>query len=351
MSGLGSPVLVLVFVAGAVATWVAGVFLSRATDALDVRLGFGETFGGMLLLAISGSLPEVAITVTAVLSHQLGLAAGNLLGGIAIQTAVLVIADYFVEEDKPLSYVVGSLIPVLEASLVIATVAVAMLGALLPASAVIFTVSPASIGIVVVWVGGMFLLNRVRESPKWEIAMPGSRPGRPHRRVAHPTKPHPYAKNSTAVVVLVFLAGSIVTLGAGWALTVSGGLLADRVGINGLLFGATVLALASALPEISTGVAAVKLGDHQLVMGDIFGGNAFQLTLFVVADLLAGAAVLPQAGAAHSWLAGLGILMTLVYLGSVIVRPEKDHLHVGLDSLIVLALLVIGIAGLVLVAH
>jgi cation:H+ antiporter len=351
VSGLSSPLLGVVFLVGAAATWVAGTYLSKATDALDVRLNLGETFGGMLLLAIAGSLPEAAITVTAALSHQLGIAAGNLIGGIAVQTAVLVIADWFVVGRKPLSYMVGSLIPVLEASLVVAVTSVAMLGALLPSTFLVLRMSPASIAIVLIWLAGMVLLNQVRNSPKWEIDMPGSKPGRPHRRVKHPVAPHPYAKNSTATVMLIFGAGSLVTLAAGWALTVSGGLLATRAGINGIVFGATVLALASALPEISTGIAAVKLGDHQLVMGDIFGGNAFQLTLFVVADLISGTAVLSQAGAANSWLAGLGILVTIIYAGAVVVRPERNYLRLGLDSIIVLVLCVIGIAGLLLVAH
>ena len=84
MSSLTSPLLVVVFVAGAAATWVAGVTLSKATDALDVRLGLGEDLGGVVLLAIAGSLPELAITVSAAASGHLGLAAGNLIGGIAL---------------------------------------------------------------------------------------------------------------------------------------------------------------------------------------------------------------------------------------------------------------------------
>ena len=65
--------------------------LSSTTDALDVRLGLGEELGGILLLAVAGSLPEVAITVSAAASGHLGLAAGNLIGGIAVQTMVLVV--------------------------------------------------------------------------------------------------------------------------------------------------------------------------------------------------------------------------------------------------------------------
>ena len=67
--------------------------LSKATDALDVRLGLGEELGGLLLLALAGSLPEVAITVSAAAGGHLGLAAGNLIGGIAVQTMVLLICD------------------------------------------------------------------------------------------------------------------------------------------------------------------------------------------------------------------------------------------------------------------
>jgi cation:H+ antiporter len=65
MSGLATPWLVVVFVAGAVATWAAGTSRSRTTDALDARLGLGEELGGIILLAIAGTLPELAITVSA----------------------------------------------------------------------------------------------------------------------------------------------------------------------------------------------------------------------------------------------------------------------------------------------
>lgn len=351
MGSWSTPLLWAAFFTGAAATWAAGVHLTHATDALDVRWRLGETLGGMLLLSISGTLPEAAIIVTAALSHRLDVATGNLLGGIAVQTAVLAICDLFTDDDKPLSYLVGSLIPVLEAILVVAVTSLALLGTLLPAGLHAFGASPASIAIVAVWLAGIIVLRRIRNAPKWRVSMPGSVPGRPHRRVPHPKRPHPYAGALTARVIAIFAAGSLVTLVAGVVLTTTGTLIANRAGVSGVVFGATILALASSLPEISTGVESVRIGDNQLAMGDIFGGNAFQLTLFLVADLLAGTPALPHSGAAESWLAGLGILVTTVYAASVIIRPERTYARLGLDSMIVVIALCLGAIGLAAVAR
>src|SRR5262245_31710748 len=193
MPDLEGPGLVVVFVAAAIATWIAGLYLSRATDALDDRLNLGEALGGMILLAVAGSLPELAITVSAVVEGSLGIAAGNLIGGIAIQTLVLVICDRVVRGDRPLSFLVGSLIPVLEGLLVILVVSVMLMGTMLPPSAAIGPFSPASIGIVVAWVGGIVVLNRIRKAEPWQVSMPDSRPGRRHVREDHPTAPKPFA--------------------------------------------------------------------------------------------------------------------------------------------------------------
>ena len=350
MGGLASPALIAVFLVGGAATWIAGIALSRTTDALDDRLHLGEALGGVVLLAVSGSLPEVAITVSAVLQGHLDVAAGNLIGGIAVQTMVLAVCDRAVGGDKPLTYLVGSLIPVLEGALVVIVVAVMLMGTILPESAAIGGVSPASIGIVVAWLIGIYLINRVRQHEPWQVTMPGSKGGRRHRREPHQTAVKPFAKASTLRIGLVFLVASAVILVAGVALETSGSLLADRAGINGVVFGATFLAVASALPEISTGIEAVRLGDNELAMGDIFGGNAFQLCLFVLADALAGTPLLPAAGKANAWLGALGIVLTGIYISAILVRAERRHGGFGADSLVAILVFVLGMWGLQIIA-
>ena len=342
-------VQLVVFVAAAGVTWGAGIVLAKSTDALDRRLNLGDAIGGLVLLAIAGSLPELAITVSAAAAGNLDLAAGNLIGGIATQTMVLVLCD-LAAPTKPLTYLVGSLIPVLEGLLVVLVVVGVLLGALLPAS-VSFdgVVSPASVGILITWIAGVVVFNRVRREPKWEIVMHGAQPGRPHHR-AEPGVPSQRSGWSTRRVALAFGLACIVTLAAGIALEVTGNELADRAGINGVVFGATFLALATALPEISSGIEAVRIGDHQLAVGDIFGGNAFQLCLFVLADLVAGAPVLSQAGRLNAWLAALGIGLTTIYAMGVIVRAERPT-RLGPDSILAIALYAIGIAGLIRLTH
>ena len=332
------------------ATWVAGIALSKATDAIDARLNLGEALGGMILLAIAGSLPELAITITAAAGGHLGLAAGNLIGGIAIQTLVLVLCDAVASGQDTLSYLVGSLMPVFDALLVIVVVVVTVAGGLLKPTAAIGSVSPASIAIVVLWLLGMWWLNHLRKDLRWQTDAPGSHPGRTHRRKRQAPSGHPFDGHSTAYVVLVFLGASAVTLVAGVVLANTGNTLATRAGINGVIFGATILAAVTALPEISSGIAAVNLGDYQLVMGDIFGGNAFQVCLFLVADLIAGKPVLPHQGAANSWLGGLGVILTAIYAAGIIARPRRFG-RLGVDSVAVLIIFAFGIAGLVYVAQ
>ncbi len=323
--------------------------MSKTTDFLDRRFGLGEALGGVILLAIAGTLPEIAITVSAAAKGHLDLAAGNLIGGIAMQTMVLVVCDAAASRRQSLTYLVGSLLPVMEGLLVIFVVCGVLMGALLPESTRIGPVSPASLGIVLAWFAGIYALNSTRRMPRWSCAMPGSQPGRSHRRIPHPDeKPTPLAE-STVRALLVFGVACVVTLVSGVVLEVAGSDLAGRAHITGVIFGATVLSVATALPEISSGVAAVRLGDNELAVADIFGGNSFQVTLFLVADLIAWKPVLPTAGRQNSWLAVLGIALTVIYCFGVVIRREKTVWRLGRDSMLALVIFGLGIAGLVVV--
>ena len=357
MGSLAVLPLVVIFIACAAAIWVAGIRLSATTDVLDARLGLGSALGGLILLAIATNLPEVAITVTAALKGNLDLAIGNLIGGIAIQTVVLALLDFSLRGDRPLSYHAASLVLVLEATMVVAIVAVAVMATQLPGDASAAGLSPATVVIVMLWAGGLLVINRARKGLPWVTETPGAAPGQsaherargkvPARAQADPAKVH---QRPTKIVALFFAVACLVTLVAGYFIEESGSALAARMGLGGAVFGATILAAATSLPEVSTGLAATRFGDHQLAMSDIFGGNAFLPTLFILADLIAGKAALPGAKATDIWLAGLGVALTVIYVAGLVLRPEKRRGRLGADSIAVVSLYALGILGLFLIS-
>jgi cation:H+ antiporter len=354
LSSLSLPVLILIFVAAAAVVWIAGIQLSNATDIFSVHFGLGEALGGLLFLAIATNLPEIAITSTAALRQNIGIATGNILGGIAIQTVVLVVLDVFgVRGRRSLSYLAASLDLVLEGVLLIAILTVAVMGSQLPSSLIIGRVEPAGLLITVLWLAGIWLIGKARTGLPWHAE--GHAPGGQiePRGIAKAKKMHDARNKGVSITrtAIVFIASAIVTLVAGVVLEMSGGDIAGRVGMDGVLFGSTFLAAATALPEVSTGLAAVKLGDYKLAVSDIFGGNAFLPVLFLLASLLSGQAALPQAQSTDIYLTGLGSLLTAIYLYGLIFRPRRRILRMGIDSLLVLILYAIGIVGLIAVAY
>jgi len=320
--------------------------LTKSTDTLDHRFNIGDALGGLILLGVAGSLPEIAVVYSAAVHGHVPVIIGTLIGGIAMQTLLLVLFDAASGRDRPLSYLAGSVMLCLETlfALVIAVLAIA--GTFLPASVSVAGVSPFSIAMLLAWVVGLLVINWARKVPRFSQTEEDAQPGRKHheRRKA---KPHVfYAGKSTLHVILIFAGASAVTLVAGWLLEESGNALAGALGIGSGLFAATFIAFATAIPEISTGLESIVIGDNHLAISDIVGGNAFMLVLFLLGDAVARRPVLADAGRQDLMFALLGVAMMGVYAVSFIVKPKRCYCRLGVDSILALLLYVVGCVAL-----
>ncbi len=74
---------------------VAGPRITRVVDQLADRTGIGEAAAGAVLLGASTSLGGSVLSVTSAWNGHAELAISNAMGGIAVQTFFLAIADMF----------------------------------------------------------------------------------------------------------------------------------------------------------------------------------------------------------------------------------------------------------------
>jgi cation:H+ antiporter len=90
---------IALFSVAAVAVWLAGTRVAGWADVIARKTGLGQAAVGLLLLAGVTSLPEIAVTVTAAVGGNAQLAVNNLLGSVAMQVAILAVADSLIGKD------------------------------------------------------------------------------------------------------------------------------------------------------------------------------------------------------------------------------------------------------------
>jgi cation:H+ antiporter len=337
---ISSPILIIVFLISTIAIWISGVKLTKAIDAITTHFKLGEAFGGMLFLAIVTNLPEIAITAVAAYHRNYDIAISNILGGIAIQTVVLVLIDIFgVGRAAPLTEKGHSKILIVEGASLIFILSFVLIASQFPSSFFFGRSTPFEWIILAIWVGTIFLTTKYMTKKQTPFAQ--------KLEIKNNLRnPRTKFKGTIKAAVFVLVIGAIVTLFSGWALEITGEQLATRWGISGVLFGGTILALCTALPEISTGIASAKIRDYNMAVSDIFGGNAFLPVLFLMASLIGNDPILPNLKPSDIYLTLLGIILTSIYMIGMVVHSKQQIFRMGIDSFIVLIVYILGLWGL-----
>ena len=333
-------ILIAIFLFSTIAIWLVGVKIISAIDAITLHFNLGEAFGGMVFLAVVTNLPEIAITAVAAYHHNYDIAVSNLLGGIAIQTVVLVLIDAFgVGRKAPLTLKGHSNVLVLEGIALIFVLTMVMMAKQFSPDLIYFHTTPFEWLILLIWLGSVYLISRFVDVTKKEKKIVSD----PSQHLRHPKAKF---KGTIQLAIIVFIICALVTLLSGWALEITSDILSKRFGMSGVLFGGTILALCTSLPEISTGIASAKIREYQMAVSDIFGGNAFLPVLFLMASAIGGNAILPSLQPSDMYLTGLGIILTGIYLIGMVLHSKKQYFRLGIDSILVLIVYIIGLIGL-----
>lgn len=337
-----SPLMsdVVVFVGASAVVGVAGVRLSALADQLADRTGLGEALMGGLFLGVSTSLPGITASVTAAAEGFPALAVSNAMGGIAAQAAFLSVADVF-HRPANLEHAAASAPNLMQASILVALLCGTNLLLAGPGWSPVGGVDVGTPVLVVGYILGLRLVYQVQRSPQW----------RPRRTSATVEDVPDHAARHTSLLRLGlgFGGSALLVMAAGAAVAHAGAGIVRQTSMSESLMGGLFTAVSTSLPELVTTIAAVRRGALTLAVGDIVGGNSFDVLFVCVADVAYRRGSIYEAvGKQESFLTSLATLLNVVILMGLIRRERRGLANIGFESAVVLLLY---LGGLVVVGR
>lgn len=329
--------IVAAFVVSAGVIASAGTVLTRAADVFADLTGIGEALVGAVLLGAMTSLAGVVTSLAAAADGYPVLSVSNAIGGIAIQTFFLALADLAYRKAN-LEHAAASLANVINSALLLGLLVLLLLVIVSP-EVTLWGVHPGSPLVLAAYVGGLSLAHRASRRPLW-------RPVQTAQTVedepAADSEGHGLAGVSIRLVVSGLLVGA-----AGWLVAHTGAEIAERTALAESFVGSLLTAFATSLPELVVSVQAVRRGALTLAVGNIVGGNSFEVLVVASADFVyRDGSILHAATASQAFIVALTALLMAVLLIGLLLRQRQGLGGIGWESSLIIALFLAGYAVL-----
>lgn len=271
-------IVAAVLLVSALVILLAGSRLAGKADELADATGWGEAITGAVFLGAATSLPGIITSLTTAYEGYAELAISNAVGGIAVQTLFLAVADFTYRRTN-LEHAAASLSGMAQAALLCAMLAVPLIAMAGPDITVLH-IHPATPILLIGYVYGLRVIGKMRNEPMWapevdkETQTDEVEDGGEKGRVSA----------AGAGLWISFALLALITGVAGFAVSQSAVALAGRTGIAEAAIGALITAIITSLPELVTTIAAVRRGALTLAVGGIIGGNVFDTLFLAISD-------------------------------------------------------------------
>lgn len=326
---LSLPVSVAGFVLAAVVVGVSGVLLTARAERLARVTGLGQAVTGAVFIGATTSLSGLVTSGTAAVAGHASLAVSNSLGGIAVQTVFLAAAD-MLHRKANLEHAAASEPNLQQSALLIVLLALPLLGMATP-NLQIGWLHPTSVGLLGAYLFGVHLVHRAHQQPMWQPRLTAETEREAHER-AHTERTSP-----KEWLVFAGLAASVAV--AGWVIAISGASLAQHFGLRESLVGGLLTSISTSLPELVVALAAVRRGALSLAVGDILGGNAFDVLFLSLSDALyVDGSIYAAIGADELLWVTVTILMAAVLQMGLLRRQKHGLANIGFESITVLVI-------------
>ena len=311
-----------------------GVQLTRSGDMIAEKTGIDRAWIGLVIISFATTLPELVTSVSSILLvKEPDLAVGNCFGSMAFNLLLVTFMDLFgnrrlarEEMNRGLFLSAGIFLFLL---LVIQFSIFSLRFSWLP-SLSFGNVDISSFFIVVIY----FLTSRLIFTY-----------GRNDVSSSEPISEElTYVDHTLGKSFLVYLLAAFCVLVGGMLLAETANRIAIETGIGQTFIGSTAVGITTSLPEMVVAFTAIRLGAHEMVLGNILGANLFNLIIVALCDLLYPQSVLfSSIDINHSVTLLLVILMTTVVMLGQFFPPRRKVAGLGWDSLSLFFLYGIGV--------
>ena len=136
-----------------------------------------------------------------------------------------------------------------------------------------------------------------------------------------------------------FLAFALLTAVAGHIIGQAGLAIVAKTGISETAVGTFLTAISTSFPEFVSAIAAVRIGAVNLAVGDIIGGNAFDVLFLAASDIAyREGSIYAAFSNQHLFTIALVILMSGVLLLGMLNRERRGMGNIGWESVAMLGL-------------
>jgi cation:H+ antiporter len=329
---------IILFVFSTMVIAVAGTKLTRTADQLADLTGLGEALFGAVFLGAITSLAGIITSVVAALNDHPKLAMSNAIGGIAAQTVFLSIADIAYSRGN-LEHAAASFANLMYGVLLIGLLSIVLIGFSGPEISIL-NIHPLSFLLIILYFAGSKLISSAKEKPMW----------RP-RVTLDTIKDVPEEKNisqlSLKKLVLRFVILALIVAGSGYSVARSGITIADQTLLSEGFVGVLFTAVATSLPELIVSIAAVRQKAVTLAVGNIIGGNTFDVLFVAFADMAySKGSILHAITQDQIFIVALTMLMTSALILGLLHREQKGIGKIGWESFLIILLYLAGNAFL-----
>ncbi|MCR6111378.1 sodium:calcium antiporter [Bacillus sp. A301a_S52] len=146
------------------------------------------------------------------------------------------------------------------------------------------------------------------------------------------------------MMYFVFIAAATVTIFTAIKLSTYADIIGERTRLGGMMAGTILLAGATSLPEVTTSLTAVTVGNPDIAVSNIFGSNLFNLLILAIGDIyFRKQKIFSYIGKDHLLTGFLNVGLTAIVFIAILFPTGYAIFNIGIEIYLLVLFYILGL--------